>query len=88
MSREFLVSLSKITHLCSFFLSFFFVVALKSSNSTRPERNGIQENCRTAKLGEGMQILEGELLLQVCFEMNLLSDHLNSSNKNRLYLTC
>ncbi|GAB0184552.1 aryl hydrocarbon receptor [Grus japonensis] len=42
----------------------FFDVALKSSNSTRPERNGIQENCRTAKLGEGMQILEGELLLQ------------------------
>ncbi|PKU29608.1 hypothetical protein llap_20088 [Limosa lapponica baueri] len=39
-------------------------VALKSSNSTRPERNGIQENCRTAKRGEGMQILEGELLLQ------------------------
>ncbi|XP_065686850.1 aryl hydrocarbon receptor isoform X1 [Patagioenas fasciata] len=42
----------------------FFDVALKSSNSTRPERNGIQENCRTAKCGEGMQILEGELLLQ------------------------
>ncbi|KQK74750.1 aryl hydrocarbon receptor [Amazona aestiva] len=42
----------------------FFDVALKSSNSTRPEVNGIQENCRTAKRGEGMQILEGELLLQ------------------------
>ncbi|NXC66127.1 AHR protein, partial [Anhinga anhinga] len=41
----------------------FFDVALKS-NSTRPERNGIQENCRAAKHGEGMQILEGELLLQ------------------------
>ncbi|XP_075275330.1 aryl hydrocarbon receptor isoform X1 [Opisthocomus hoazin] len=42
----------------------FFDVALKSYNSARPERNGIQENCRTAKHGEGMQILEGELLLQ------------------------
>lgn len=31
-----------------------------------------------------MQILEGELLLQVCFEMNLLSDHLNSSNKKTI----
>ncbi|XP_031445921.1 aryl hydrocarbon receptor [Phasianus colchicus] len=41
----------------------FFDVALKSSNSTILERNGIQEN-RTGKLGEGMQILEGELLLQ------------------------
>ncbi|KAI1242763.1 hypothetical protein IHE44_0000310 [Lamprotornis superbus] len=42
----------------------FFDVALKSSNSTRPERNGIQETSRTGKCGEGMQILEGELLLQ------------------------
>ncbi|NXA35158.1 AHR protein, partial [Eudromia elegans] len=42
----------------------FFDVALKSSNSARPERNGIQENSRPAKNGEEMQILEGELLLQ------------------------
>uniref|UniRef100_A0A8C5T2F2 AHR protein n=1 Tax=Malurus cyaneus samueli TaxID=2593467 RepID=A0A8C5T2F2_9PASS len=42
----------------------FFDVALKSSNSTRPERNGIQESSKTGKSGEGMQILEGELLLQ------------------------
>ncbi|NWZ37881.1 AHR protein, partial [Brachypodius atriceps] len=42
----------------------FFDVALKSSSSTRPERNGIQETSRTGKCGEGMQILEGELLLQ------------------------
>lgn len=54
----------------------FFDVALKSSNSTRLERNGIQES-RTAKLGEGMQILEGELLLQVCFAVDLLCIHLN-----------
>ncbi|NWV61803.1 AHR protein, partial [Malurus elegans] len=42
----------------------FFDVALKSSNSTRPERNGIQESSKMGKSGEGMQILEGELLLQ------------------------
>ncbi|NXU49094.1 AHR protein, partial [Turnix velox] len=42
----------------------FFDVALKSSNSARPERNGVQENCLTPKCGEGMKILEGELLLQ------------------------
>uniref|UniRef100_A0A8D2PHT0 Aryl hydrocarbon receptor n=1 Tax=Zosterops lateralis melanops TaxID=1220523 RepID=A0A8D2PHT0_ZOSLA len=42
----------------------FFDVALKSSSSTRPERNGIQETSRIGKCGEGMQILEGELLLQ------------------------
>ncbi|XP_059584930.1 aryl hydrocarbon receptor isoform X2 [Alligator mississippiensis] len=42
----------------------FFDVALKSSNSARPERNGIQESCRTNKPGEGIHILEGELLLQ------------------------
>jgi len=62
------VSLSKISQL--FFV--FFLVALKSYNSARPERNGIQENCRTAKHGEGMQILEGELLLQVCFPVDVL----------------
>ncbi|XP_066052413.1 aryl hydrocarbon receptor [Chamaea fasciata] len=42
----------------------FFDVALKSSSSTRPERNGIQDTSRTGKCGERMQILEGELLLQ------------------------
>uniref|UniRef100_A0A7M4FCK6 Aryl hydrocarbon receptor n=1 Tax=Crocodylus porosus TaxID=8502 RepID=A0A7M4FCK6_CROPO len=42
----------------------FFDVALKSSNSARPERNGIQESCRTNKPGGGIHILEGELLLQ------------------------
>ncbi|XP_067418205.1 aryl hydrocarbon receptor [Emydura macquarii macquarii] len=41
----------------------FFDVALKSSNCTRPAINGIQDNCRT-KPGEGIQLLEGELLLQ------------------------
>ncbi|KFV84357.1 Aryl hydrocarbon receptor, partial [Struthio camelus australis] len=42
----------------------FFDVTLKSSSSTRPERNGIQENCKTVKHGEEMQIMEGDLLLQ------------------------
>lgn len=71
------MSLSKITQL----YSFFFPVALKSSNSTRPERNGIQENCRTAKHGEGMQILEGELLLQVCFAVDVLYKGLHLKKK-------
>ncbi|KAF2983312.1 hypothetical protein EK904_000826 [Melospiza melodia maxima] len=48
----------------SIFFILFVLVALKSSSSTRPERNGIQETSRTGKCGEGMQILEGELLLQ------------------------
>lgn len=61
---KFLVSPSKIAQI---FFHFFILVALKSSSSTRPERNGIQETSRTGKCGEGMQILEGELLLQVCF---------------------
>ncbi|XP_074840757.1 aryl hydrocarbon receptor [Carettochelys insculpta] len=42
----------------------FFDVALKSSNCTRPEINGIQDSCRTTKLGESIHLLEGELLLQ------------------------
>uniref|UniRef100_K7FTA8 Aryl hydrocarbon receptor n=1 Tax=Pelodiscus sinensis TaxID=13735 RepID=K7FTA8_PELSI len=42
----------------------FFDVALKSSNYTRPEINGIQDNCRASKPGEGIHLLEGELLLQ------------------------
>ncbi|XP_053118793.1 aryl hydrocarbon receptor [Hemicordylus capensis] len=42
----------------------FFDVALKSSISAKPDRNGIQDNCRTTKPGENMQLLEGELLLQ------------------------
>ncbi|CAM4518637.1 unnamed protein product [Lepidochelys olivacea] len=42
----------------------FFDVALKSSNCTRPEINGIQDSCRTTKPGEGIHLLEGELLLQ------------------------
>ncbi|KAH1177616.1 aryl hydrocarbon receptor [Mauremys mutica] len=42
----------------------FFDVALKSSNCTRPEINGIQDSCRTAKPGESIHLLEGELLLQ------------------------
>lgn len=67
------MSRSKITQL----FSFFFLVALKSSNSNRPEINGIQENCRTANQGEGMQILEGELLLQVCFA---------DLHKNKIYI--
>ncbi|XP_042712436.2 aryl hydrocarbon receptor isoform X2 [Chrysemys picta bellii] len=42
----------------------FFDVALKSSNCTRPEINGIQDSCRITKPGEGIHLLEGELLLQ------------------------
>uniref|UniRef100_A0A8C3SLM1 Aryl hydrocarbon receptor n=6 Tax=Chelydra TaxID=8474 RepID=A0A8C3SLM1_CHESE len=42
----------------------FFDVALKSPNCTRPEINGIQDICRTTKPGEGIHLLEGELLLQ------------------------
>lgn len=72
---KFLVSLSKIAQF--YFFVFFVLVALKSSNSTRPERNGIQETSGTGKCGEGMQILEGELLLQVCFAINVLCKDLN-----------
>lgn len=65
----------------NFFFCFGFVVALKSSNSARPERNGIQESCRTNKPGEGIHILEGELLLQVCFTMDVMY-----SDKSNIHL--
>ncbi|XP_023071682.1 aryl hydrocarbon receptor [Piliocolobus tephrosceles] len=39
----------------------FFDVALKSSPA---ERNGGQENCRAANFGEGLNLQEGEFLLQ------------------------
>ncbi|XP_066483099.1 aryl hydrocarbon receptor [Tiliqua scincoides] len=42
----------------------FFDVALKSSNSAKSDRNGIQDTSRTTKPGENIQLLEGELLLQ------------------------
>lgn len=69
-----------------FFFLFFALVALKSSSSTRPERNGIQETSRTGKCGEGMQILEGELLLQVCFAIHILYKDLNLKKLKHLYL--
>ncbi|XP_048366615.1 aryl hydrocarbon receptor isoform X1 [Sphaerodactylus townsendi] len=42
----------------------FFDVTLKSSGSTKPDRNGIQDKCRITKPGENIHLLEGELLLQ------------------------
>nr|XP_020637099.1 aryl hydrocarbon receptor [Pogona vitticeps] len=56
----------------------FFDVALKSSSSTKADRNGIQDGSRTTKPGENMQLLEGELLLQALngFVLVITSDAL------------
>ncbi|XP_042329370.1 aryl hydrocarbon receptor [Sceloporus undulatus] len=42
----------------------FFDVALKSSSSAKPDRNGIQDSSRVTKPKESIHLLEGELLLQ------------------------
>lgn len=55
-----------------FIFCFVSIVALKSSNCTRPEINGIQDSCRTTKPGEGIHLLEGELLLQVSFTVDII----------------
>uniref|UniRef100_A0A8D0L562 Aryl hydrocarbon receptor n=1 Tax=Sphenodon punctatus TaxID=8508 RepID=A0A8D0L562_SPHPU len=56
----------------------FFDAAIKSSSSIQPERNGIQDSCRSTKPGESTQILEGELLLQALngFVLVITSDAL------------
>ncbi|XP_062979696.1 aryl hydrocarbon receptor [Elgaria multicarinata webbii] len=56
----------------------FFDAALKSSCSSKPERNGIQDSSRTTTPKEGMTLLEGELLLQALngFVLVITSDAL------------